>query len=110
LYTESEVILFKKVNNSYNEIIVTDCLTAGELFWDLKREKGKIAGYSLTPHGDMNWEYMDRKLVTWRKMSLTRPVKVHGASSEMLLGNEFKNHLERIYSCIYDTGEAKAYL
>jgi hypothetical protein len=110
LYTESEVILFKKVNNSYNEIIVTDGLTAGEFFCHLKREEGKIASYLLTPHGDMNWEYVGCKLVIWRKISLTRPVKVRGPSKEMLLGNEFKTHLDRISSCIYDTGEAKAYL
>ena len=29
---------------------------------------------------------------------------------EMLLGNEFKNQLDNNFSCIYDTGEARAYL
>ena len=54
---------------------------------------------------------MNGKLVIWRKVSLTRPVQMAGyRHPAMLLGTEFKNHLDNNFSCISDTGEARAYL
>ena len=87
VWTESERTISKSVRNYYDGII-----TFG----------------SLTPDGNIDWSYMNNKLVIWRKMSLTRPIKVSGCY--MFLGNEFKNHLDGNFSCIYDTGAARAYL
>ena len=95
--TESERALSENVRNFYN---------------------GTIMGYSaLTPAGDISWNYMKNKMVIWKRISLTRPVRVQiltdiGSRSwpEILLGEEYKNHLDGNCSCIYDTGGSRAYL
>ena len=101
--------LFEKINNSYTGRIVADVQTANKFHSYLKRKKKNH--YRVTPEGDIDWEYMKGLLVIWRKTSLTRPVQAGGyRNPSMLLGNEFKNHLDNNFSCIYDTGEARAYL
>ena len=111
VWTESEMALFRKINNSYNGVIVTDLQTRVINSAYLKREKGKISSYLSTLNGDMNWDFMNDKLVIWRKISLTRPVQVAAyRNPNMLLGKEFKNNLDNKFSCIYDTEEARAYL
>ena len=109
VWTESEMALFENINNSYEEVIVADEQTASTSFENFKRTGINL--YQLTPNGDVDWDYMNNKLVIWRKISLTRPVQVGGyRRPEMLLGNEFKTHLDKKFSCIYDTAGAKAYL
>jgi hypothetical protein len=111
VWIESEVTLSQNVNNAYNGEIITDLQTAETNFGCyLKRKIGEIAIYRLTPEGNIDWSYMNNKLVVWRKASLTRYVQVSGHRyPEMLLGNEFKNQLDNNFSCMYDTGSAKAY-
>ena len=110
VWTESEMMLFGKMNDSYGDVIVADLQTQNRPFKIyLKREKR--ACYASTIEGDVDWDYMNGKLVIWRKVSLTRPVQMAGyRHPAMLLGTEFKNHLNNNFSCISDTGEARAYL
>lgn len=110
VWTESEMMLFGKMNDSYGGVIVTDLQTRNRPFQTyLKREKS--ACYASTIEGDVDWDYMNGKLVIWRKVSLTRPVQMAGyRHPAMLLGTEFKNHLDNNFSCISDTREARAYL
>lgn len=112
IWMESESILFKKANESYNGVIVADYSTGWTYFFSyLKRDKYNIALYLVTPSGDMDWKYMNNKMVIWRKVSLTRPIQLGGYRiPEMMLGSDFKNNLEGNFSCIYDTGEARIYL
>ena len=87
VWTESERMLLKNVDDYYDSVITFGILT---------------------PDGNIDWSYMNNKLVIWRRMSLTRPIKVSGYY--ISLGKEFKRHLDGNFSCIYDTGEARAYL
>jgi hypothetical protein len=95
--TESEMALSENVGKFYNGTI--------------------MRYYALTPAGDISWSYMTNKLFIWKKIGLTRPVRVKilmdiGSRSwpNMLLGEEYKTHLDGNCSCIYDTGGARAYL
>lgn len=110
VWTESEMMLFGKMNDSYSGVIVADLQTWNRPFKIyLKREQ--IASYKVTIERDVDWDYLNGKLVIWREVSLTRPVQMEGyRSPTMLLGTEFKNHLDNNFSCISDTGEARSYL
>ena len=110
VWTESEMTLFEKINNSYDGLIAVDLQTRYRPFQTyLKREE--TVDYQSTSEGDMNWDYMSSKLVIWRKASLKRPMQVSGPRHPlMLLGKDFKNHLENNFGSIYDTGEARAYM
>jgi hypothetical protein len=109
-WTESEIVLFENINNSYDGVIVADEQTYGRPFKIYLKRK-KCAHYASTTEGNIDWEYMYNKLIIWRKISLTRPVTVIGYKrAAALLGNEFKIHLDENFSCIYNTGEARAYL
>ena len=95
--TESEMTLYRNVDNFYNGTIMRH--------------------YAITPAGDISWNYMKNKLFIWKRISLTRPVRVQilidvGSRSwpEMLLGEEYKNQLDGNCSCIYDMGGSRAYL
>ncbi|MDR7666074.1 hypothetical protein RG963_09865 [Methanosarcina sp. Z-7115] len=108
--TESEIQLFKSTNNSYSGIIVADLQTARNQY-EIYQDRKEVADYPSTILGDINWKYMDDKLVIWRKVSLQRPVQIHGEKNpRMLLGIDFKNRLDRDFNAVYDTGDAKAYL
>jgi hypothetical protein len=112
VWTESEMTLFENTNNSYDGVIVADVVTGSRPFQTyLKRHKKTY--YKVIPEGDMDMTYRADKLVIWRRISLTRPVQLlykHCNYPNYLLGNEFKNHLDSNFCCIYDTGEARAYL
>ena len=110
VWTESEMMLFEKINNSYGGVIIADLQTQNRPFQTyLKREKSPY--YPLTTEGDVDWDYMNGKLVIWRTVSLTRPVQMAGyRHPAMLLGTKFKSHLDNNFSCISDTGGARAYL
>jgi hypothetical protein len=95
--TESEMTLSRNVDNFYNGTI--------------------MRYYALTPAGDISWNYMKNNLFIWKRISFTRPVRVQilidvGSRGwpDILLGEEFKDHLDGNCSCMYDTGGARAYL
>lgn len=110
IWTESEIETFTNLNNSSNDIIVSDLQTSENIFLTyLKRDS--VATYLLTPRGTLDWEYMGNKVLTWRKTSLDRPVQVKPYESpDMLLGVAFKYNLDNNCHAIYDSGNAKAYL
>ena len=110
IWTESEMILFTNINNSYTDYIVSDLQTFSRPFNTyLKRDK--VTAYQTTPERDLNWEYMGDKLIIWRKCSLDTALQVQGyRNPNMVLGMDFKRYLDTNHSNIYDTGEAKAYL
>ena len=110
VWTESEMALFERINNSYGGVIVADEQTRNRPFETYLKRK-KSSPYAVTTEENMDWDYMNNELIIWRKVSLTRPVQVGGyRHPSMLLGNEFKNHLDNNFHCISDTGEARAYL
>jgi hypothetical protein len=51
---------------------------------------------------------MKDKLIVWRKTSLERSVQI--GDSSIVLGNEFKKHLDSNFNSIYDVGDSKFYL
>lgn len=103
----SEITLFEKINNYYQGEIVVDTQTRDWPFQTYIKRKETVS-YQSTAEGNINWEYMNNKLVVWRRISLTRPIQVGG--SIIFVGKEFKNHLDDNFHKIYDTGEAGAYL
>lgn len=110
IWTESEMEMFENINNSSDDIIVSDLQTTENIFITyLKRDN--VATYLLTPRGVLDWEYMGNKVLTWRKTSLDRPVQVKPYESpDMLFGSDFKHNLDNSYHAIYNSGEAKEYL
>lgn len=112
IWTESEIEMFTTINNSYDEVIVADIQTYDNLFLTyLKRDSDHVAEYRLTPSGDFDWEFMGDKMLVWRKTSLDRPVQVAAfRNPEMLLGLSFKQHLDKNFHDIYDSGDAEVYL
>ena len=111
VWEESEMTLIEKINISYNEVIITDIQTAFGPF-ETYQDNYNINYFRLKPNGKIDFDYLKNKLVVWRLMSLSRPVTfdTRPRRSNILLGNEFKSYLEKNFSCIYDTGGAKAYL
>jgi hypothetical protein len=110
VWTTSEMTLFEKVNNSYGGVIVADEQTRIRPFETYLKRK-KCAPYRLTTEGNIDRDFMNNKMIIWRKISLTRPVQVSGyRRPEKMLGKEFKNHLDNNFHCISDTREARAYL
>ncbi len=110
IWTESEIALFEKINNTYDGVIVADLMTYGRPFQTYLKRK-EMVGYQSTIEGNMNWERMNNYLFIWRKISLTRPVQVVGyRNPEIVLGDKIKSYLDSYFSNIYDAGEARAYL
>jgi hypothetical protein len=110
LWTESEMCMFRNINESYGGTIVSDLQTEIRPFRTyLQREN--CVSYRLTPNGEIDWEYMKNKLIIWRGSSQTRPVQIGGKGKPTyLLGEQFKRIVELDYSKIYDVGESKAYI
>ena len=110
IWTESEMEMFINLNNSSDDIIISDLQTSENIFLTyLKRDS--VATYLLTPGGDLDWEYIGNKVLTWRKTSLDRPIQVKPYKSpDMLFGFAFKYNLDNNYHAIYDSGDSKAYL
>ena len=111
VWTESEMTLFKKINDSYDGMIVADLQTGARPFRTCLQNY-RIRYYRLTSKEEIDYDYMNDKLVVWRKMSLSRPVLVGTIvrHTQISLGSEFENHFDENFSCIYNTGEARAYL
>jgi len=110
VWTESEMKMFAKMNNSYSNYIISDIQTSSRPFQTYFK-RGKTSSYQTTTEGDLNWEYMNDKLIIWRKISLDTPVQVEGnRNPEMIIGIDFKKHLDEKFSNIYDNEIAKAYL
>lgn len=110
VWTESEMKLFSSVNNSYNSLIVTDLQTMRRPFnIYLKRQESE--SYPLTNQFSIDWDHMFNKLIIWRKVSLVRPMQLRGPNSDanIVLGSDFKYHLDNNFNSIYDIGSAKAY-
>lgn len=112
IWTESEIEMFTTINNSYEEVIITDIQTHENLFLTyLKRDKDRVADYSLTPNGALDWKFMGNKMLIWRKISIDRPVQVYAfRNPDMLLGLSFKQYIDKNCHDIYDSGDAKVYL
>ncbi len=110
IWTDSEMTLFEKINKSYDGEVVADLQTSDQIFRTYLKRKQTV-DYQSTIEGDLDWEYMNNKLVIWRKISLTRPVQAGGyRNPNTLLEEKAKRHLDSTFSKIYDTGEAAAYL
>jgi len=112
IWTESEIEMFSIINNSYDNLIVTDLQTRENLFITyLKRDSDHVAEYSLNSNGSLDWEFMGDKMLTWRKVSLDRPVQVYAfRNPDMLLGFSFKQYLDKNCHDICDSGDAEVYL
>ncbi len=110
VWTESEMKMFAKMNNSYSNYIVSDLQTSVRPF-ETYLKRGNTSAFQTTPEGDFDWESIDNKLLIWRKSSMDIPVQVQGyRNPSMILGRYFKEYLDNNYSNIYDTREAKAYI
>lgn len=108
-WTNSEMALFHRINNSYSGIIITDLQTGARPF-KVYLMRYNTMYYHLTSEGNIDWDTMDDKLVIWRRSSLMRPVQAGGyRNPSVLLGSKFKDKLDKTFGCIYDTGEARAY-
>ncbi|WP_162198690.1 hypothetical protein [Methanosarcina sp. 2.H.A.1B.4] len=109
VWTDSEMALFTHVNESYNNVIVADGQTKGRPFGTyLYRDQHKLAVYPSNAKGEINWNLMNDKLIIWRKTSLTRPLTC--SSVDIILGHDFETTLYNNFSCVYNTGEAKAFV
>ena len=108
IWTESEIEMCINLNNSYDDLILTDSQTLTNIF-ESYLSRNRVAEYAVTPAGTLDWERMANRMVMWRKISLNRPIRVQYVP-KMLLGPAFKYHLDNNYNAIYDSGSAKTYL
>lgn len=110
IWAESEIKMLTNINNLYEDTIITDTQTHENIFLTyLKRNR--VADYLITSNGSLDWEYMGDKLIIWRKVSIERPVQVHGfGDPKMILGSAFKQYLDRNYHDVYDCGNGEVYL
>jgi hypothetical protein len=108
IWTESEIEMCINLNNSYDDLILTDSQTLTNIF-ETYLSRNRVAEYAVTPAGTLDWERMANRMVMWRKISLNRPIRVQYVP-KMLLGPAFKYHLDNNYNAIYDSGSAKTYL
>lgn len=111
IWTESEIEMCKHITNYYDGVIVTDTQTCVNVFRTyLNRDK--VAEYPATLQGELDWEYLENRIIIWRKVSLERPVQAQylSESPDILLGPEFKYKLDNTYCSIYDNREAELYL
>lgn len=92
--TESEVEMCVNLNNSYDDLIITDGTTSHNIF-ETYLSRDKVAVYPITPEGTVDWERMSKRMSTWSKLRC---------------GSDFKYNLENNFHAIYDSGCAKAYL
>ncbi|KKH94967.1 hypothetical protein EO95_17175 [Methanosarcina sp. 1.H.T.1A.1] len=109
VWTESEMSLYRNINLHYDNIIVADKQTAIRPFSTyFQRNKKKMMYYPQLEDGNIDWNSMSGNLIVWRESSLKRPVNCD--KSEMLLGTGFKNSLDDEYSCVFYSGEARAFI
>lgn len=93
--TESEFEMCITLNNSYDDIIITDGLTGHNIF-EIYLSRDRVASrYAVTPEGDLDWERMGKRMLTWSKLR-----------HELIIRKEIDNNCHAIYDC----GVAKAYL
>lgn len=109
VWTDSEMSLFTRVNELYDNVIFADKQTNIRPFETyLYRDPHKVKTYPINNQGEINWEVMNKNLIIWRKSSLSRPISC--SLGDMLLGYDFEEKLYDNFSCIYNTGEAKAFV
>ena len=97
------------LNKSYDNVIVADKQTKVRPFETyLCGDRHKLAIYPSNEKAEINWNLMNDKLIIWRKTSLTRPLTC--SSVDLLLGHDFEARLHDNFSCIYNTGEARAFI
>lgn len=110
IWTESEMALFSKISNSYDGVIISDLQTDIRPFRTyLKRDN--VVAYKLTPKRGVNIDYLDGKLIIYRKNFQTRSVQMGGYKHPLYyIGPHFEATLNQKFNCIYDTEEAKAYI
>jgi hypothetical protein len=108
VWTESEIEMCINLNNSYDNLILTDSQTLTNIF-ETYLSRNRVAEYAVSPAGTLDWESMANRVIIWRKMSLDRPIRVQHVP-KMLLGPAFKYYLDDNYNAIYDSGCAKTYL
>ncbi|WP_164888525.1 hypothetical protein [Methanosarcina sp. MSH10X1] len=108
IWTESELGMCVKLNNSYDDIILTDAQTVSNIF-QIYLSRDRIGEYAVTPEGTLDWERTANRMLIWRKISLDRPIRVQYVP-KLLLGPSFKHALDNNYHAIYDSGYARTYL
>lgn len=109
VWTDSEMSLFTHVNELYDNVIVADKQTEIRPFETyLHRDVNKVTAYPVNSQGEINWDVMSKNMIIWRKTSLNRTTS--SSSVDMLLGRNFEEKLDDNFSCIYNTGEAKAFV
>ena len=109
VWTDSEMSLFIHINELYDNVIVADKNTGSRPFETyLYRNTSKVMSYPLNNQGEINWNRIQNKLIIWRNTSLNRPVSC--SLGDMILGHDFEINLNSNFNCIYNTGEAKAFV
>lgn len=115
IWKESEITLYKNINNTYEGMILTDLHSLSTILIEyVKTDENKRGVYSLTSEKQPVNSYMDDKMVIWRKTSLERPIfaGIIGlkGTHEVILGKSFEEIMNENYNLIYSTDEAKAYI
>lgn len=110
VFTESEIALMNKINSTYDGKISSDLQTTLVVFnWLLHRSNSSSYWQGLDEN--IAWSSLKDGIIIWRKVSLIRPIQIKGPKNPQLIpGNEFKLNLDKNNSCIFDTGDARAYL
>jgi hypothetical protein len=111
IWTESEMILFNWINNTYNGRVIADEHTQQRPFNTyLKNKNCKTC--RLLPDGAIDTQFLLSGLVIWRENSLDRPIVFSGGRrfTVILLDDHFRKYLQDNHNCISDTGGTRGYL
>ncbi len=110
-WTESEMSMCVRVNETYDGTIIADYNTMKRVF-EVYLKASNARGYMMTQDGQINKDMLSQGLVVWRKSSLDRLIVCSDAKyvTSLLLGDEFYQYLDNDYSCIFDVYEGRSFL
>ncbi|WP_410508126.1 hypothetical protein RSJ42_15270 [Methanosarcina hadiensis] len=109
IFTESELKLFERATSLFNGSILTDEQTRKKPF-NLYLQNYNVGQYPLTLDQKIDFDHIHGKLIIWRRTSLERPIDIFYNSPKIVLGNNFEKNLDDNFHCLFNMGEAKAYL
>jgi hypothetical protein len=111
IWTESEMNMYIRINETYCGTIIADYNTMKRIF-EVHLKTNSAKGYTIDQEGQIRKDVLSQGLIVWRKSGLNRLTLCGDDKyvTGILLGDEFYQYLDKNYSCIFDVCEGKGFL